>query len=76
MTLVRTNGFDGKFGWTHIYNFQDSEGNILTWFTAKTLTHGVGDIVLLSGTIKSLDEYNGDKITVVTRCKIEKCEVE
>ena len=76
VTLVKTNGFSGKFGWTYIYNFKDADGNALTWFTSKILTLAIGEEVNLSGTIKSLDEYNREKITVVTRCKIEKSEVQ
>jgi hypothetical protein len=71
VTLVRRNGFEGKFGWTNIYTFQTEDKNILTWFSTTEQTIQAGDSCFLSGKIKDRTEYKGIKQTVVTRCKVK-----
>lgn len=71
VTLVRASGFGGRYGWSNIYKFEDELGNVITWFTSKVLDLEIDDSCFLSGTIKKLDEYQGEKQTVMTRCKIE-----
>jgi hypothetical protein len=44
---------------------------MLTWFASKGVLQE-GDTVLLTGTVKKHDEYNGQKQTIMTRCKTEK----
>lgn len=58
------------YGETHyIYKFTDADGNTIVW---KTSWHDVEEDKKyhLSGKIKEHEEYNGDKQTVLTRCKI------
>ena len=54
----------------YIYLFEDTEGNIYKWNTAKFLELDNGDSVKVKGTIKDHTEYAGAKQTVLTRCKI------
>ena len=70
----RTNGFDGRYGWTNIHRF-NYNGNIITWFTSKELCLEPNTKVLLSATIKGHSEFNNEKQTTVTRAKVELNEV-
>jgi len=54
----------------YIYLFEDAEGNIYKWNTAKFLELDNGDNVKVKGTIKDHAEYAGAKQTVLTRCKL------
>ena len=68
--LTKVRSFDGRYGTTYVYTFVEGK-HIYVWFTAKLLMFEVGDPLLLSGTIKKLQEYEGEKQTVVTRCTVE-----
>jgi hypothetical protein len=48
----------------------EQNGNILTWWTGTSPDVEADDEVDVKGTIKKHDEYNGQKQTVLTRCKI------
>lgn len=54
----------------HIYTFR-YEGNAIIWKTSKGIATENGTKVHLKGTIKEHSEYDGEKQTVLTRCKIE-----
>lgn len=60
-----------KFGYTQLCEFRTAEGSILQWWTASNVEPEVGDSILLTGTIKSHDEYKGKKITTVKRCSFK-----
>jgi hypothetical protein len=70
VTFVSKSGFDGYYGYTNIYNFETKDGNKITWFSSTVQNVAVGGNYLLSGRIKDRKEYKGEKVTVVTRCKI------
>lgn len=70
VTFVRKNGFQGRFGWTNIFTFQDENDNVLIWFTATEPDIKLGDNFFISGNIKDRTEYKGLKQTVLTRVKI------
>lgn len=64
----------------HVYTFKDEAGNLIVWKTQAALEYVVddechrveeGETVQISGRIKELSEYNGDKQTVLTRCKVK-----
>lgn len=67
------------------YSFKDEQGNIFTWTASSPagIKHNtedgcfdyftpleIGNICILTGTVKEHKEYKGDKQTVLTRCKI------
>lgn len=54
----------------YVYNFEDSEGNLFTWFTGKELEVSKDDTVSLRGTVKKHTDYNGRNQTVITRCRV------
>lgn len=63
-------GFGEETMWVH--TFTDSNGNQLVWKTGKGLPLCVKDQVTITGTVKEHSEYNHQKQTVLTRCKVVK----
>lgn len=54
-----------------LFKFVTSDGSVLSWFsTTAYVPFGVGDKVVLSGTIREHREYKGFKATGMTRCKV------
>ena len=53
----------------HIHKFVDADGNIFVWKTTSYVDGEYGTELVLAGTIKEHTEYNGEKQTVLTRCK-------
>ena len=71
--LVSIRGFESRYGYSKVVKFLNGD-NIITWFTATDIKFEPGDSILLSGTIKKLDEYKGEANTIVTRCKLRSLE--
>ena len=71
VVLKSARGMETRFGWTTLIKFEDDHGNILDWWTSTDVKAEVGNRVLLTGTVKSHNEYKGNKTTAVTRCKIK-----
>jgi hypothetical protein len=65
-----------QYGCSILYIFRDDAGHIFKWFCSGTLVHESGrnaepgDIYNLKATVKSHDEYNGQKQTVINRAVI------
>lgn len=76
---VRTHGYESYYGWGAIHIFKDTNGNTFVWNTDKKLCDILGEewraqdkrICEVTGTIKAHDTYNGEKQTVLTRCKLK-----
>lgn len=75
-TLTRCHSYKTRFNWktiTHFINiFTDESGNVFVWNSTAFFDAGVGDQVILKGTIKGHSEYEGIKQTELQRCKITK----
>ena len=71
VVLKSVRGMETRFGWTTLIKFEDNCGNILDWWTSTDVKAEVGDRVLLTGTVKSHNEYKGIKSTTVTRCRLK-----
>lgn len=54
------------YGFTHLYKFVTTDDNVVVWYASKCIDENAKKI---SGTIKDHKEYNGEKQTVLTRCK-------
>ena len=54
------------YGWTHLYKFTTIDNNVLVWYASKCIDENLKKI---TGTIKDHSEYDGEKQTVLTRCK-------
>lgn len=55
----------------HVYTFRDAKGNALVWKTTSGTSAETGSRVHLKGTIKDHSEYDDEKQTVLTRCKVK-----
>ena len=63
-----TSGENNFGGMWYLYEFIDTDGNIYKWFASRAIT--LDDVVKLTGTVKSHDEYKDIKSTMLTRCKV------
>lgn len=71
VTCVGKRYIDSFYGTSLLLTFEDEEGNILTWFTKSEPAVEKGEGVILTGTFKKHEEYNGVKQTVITRVKFD-----
>ena len=71
VTLTAIRSFDGFYGTSFIYTFEYGE-DVLVWMTSSCKDIEVGEECLLTGTVKSHDEYKGVKQTKLSRCIIKK----
>lgn len=55
------------YGWTHLYKFTTADGNTLVWYASRCYE---GEPKRITGTVKDHKEYDGEKQTVLTRCKL------
>lgn len=53
-----------------IHTFKDSNGNVCIWRTSSGIDLNYGECVVIKGTVKEHSEYQEEKQTVLTRCKI------
>lgn len=79
LTYVNSFYFDTQWGTSCIHKFIDSNNNIFIWKTNNNLEKIVDNAYIsieqseqikLKGTVKEHKEYNNEKQTVLTRCKI------
>ena len=69
LKLIDDITFETAYGRGHKYSFIDEKGNSYQWTTsAKVL--GLGQTYEIRGTIKGLVKIKGDKITELTRCRV------
>ena len=80
VTLIKTVSYETCFGirtgTSFIHVMMDSNSNIITWNTSKSLWCSEynrriqeGDKFVIKGRIKQHSEYKGEQQTVLTRCK-------
>lgn len=55
------------YGWTHLYKFVTTDNNVLVWYASRVYE---GEPKRITGTVKDHKEYDGEKQTVLTRCKL------
>lgn len=70
VTIKTIRGFDSDYGYKYIYTFEYGD-DILVWFSSVRKDVQEGQQVVFSGTIKKLEEYNGVKQNVMTRCLLK-----
>ena len=76
LTLVKSVSFETHFTYygetQYIHKFEDEDGNIYIWKTSNALVEDKPiQKCILKGTIKEHSEYNTEKQTVLTRCKVK-----
>lgn len=70
LTVKGSRYIDGFYGATTLLFLTDENGNAFKWF-ASSYDADQGDVVVLDGTVKKHEEYNGLKSTVLTRCNVK-----
>lgn len=65
---------DSDFGVTVLYTLFSDTGHTFKWFASRAalgedVTPENGDFFVLKGTVKKHEDFNGQKSTVLTRCK-------
>lgn len=68
--IIMAHCYENRFGYGTMYKMIDEEKNVYTWFTSGRADMNEERTYSLKMTIKAHDEYQGQKQTVVTRCKI------
>jgi hypothetical protein len=67
--LIFTKKMESYYGVVTFYKFEDNNGNIINWFSSKDINIDVGNNYIISGTIKDLKDFNGNKETQLIRVK-------
>jgi hypothetical protein len=62
--------YEGSYGTTRKYIFQDESGNVMIWSTTSNQDLEVGKKYGVKGTIKSHEEYRHVKQTYISRCEV------
>jgi len=71
VTVLLKRYCDGIYSST-LYKFVTDEGYILIWFASGINEQlDQGDTAVITGTIKDHQDYQGNKQTIITRCKIK-----
>lgn len=78
MSIIHS--YQTEWGWTTIYKITDTDDNVFIWKTSTTaeIVDENGhctfatefDQIQITGKIKAHNEYNGEKQTVLERCKV------
>lgn len=76
LTVVLNRQWDTDWGTNTMLLMEDAEGRTFKWVASKWIGYDAGDVLEVTGTVKSHGEYNGTKQTVLTRCVIEEIEVD
>ena len=66
LTIKLRTGFDGDFGYVHIFVMEDNAGNVVVYKGTKVLGER-GDTVKVKATIKDHGERDGIAQTIITR---------
>lgn len=70
--VTSINSFQGMYGYNFIYTFA-LDKYVFIWFTSKNLEDiSINDEVILTGTIKKFEIYEGVYTTYLNRCVIKK----
>ena len=65
MTLKKYISYETQWGISKIYLFEDSQGNVYKWNSAKWIEVEEGNSLKLKGTIKDHSEYNNQKTNCI-----------
>ena len=71
MQVRNIGGFDSAYGYKWVYTFEDSDGNVYSWFTTSQQAVSVGMKCMVTGTIKAHVEYKSVFTTQLNRCVIK-----
>ncbi len=72
--FMKSQDFDGLYGFKRLHTFETSEGNVLIWWASSVPTDAdcdqlkKGVVYTFDGTVKEHKEYKGLKQTSLSRC--------
>lgn len=72
LTITVAREWDTDYGVQTMLVMEDEQRRTFKWVASKWLPYDAGDKLVITGTVKAHDEWNGIKQTVLTRCKIDK----
>jgi hypothetical protein len=71
VTLKSIRYIDGPYGVTDLYTFAGTDHRVYKWFSSRMIFNDVSDdVVKIRGTVKKHESYQGNRATVLTRCKV------
>jgi len=70
LTVTLCKAISTVYGTSHLLVMVDSDGRTFKWF-ASNCEAVVGKVLVLKGTVKAHDEYQGRYQTTLTRCKVQ-----
>lgn len=68
LTVKKLAYHDGKYGVRVMAQFEDSDGNVLVWWTGDSCPWSEGETVTIKGTVKTHTQFRGLPQTVISRC--------
>jgi hypothetical protein len=73
VTVMFETHIESEWGGAKLVKFTDGDGNEFGWFGSGVAIYDLkkGDEVILTGTVKKHDTYQGIKQTMLTRCAIQ-----
>ena len=72
LELKGVNTWEGTYGYTHMYRFVNSAGNVAIWKSSNLIQElEVGGVYTIKGTVKAHGEWKDIKQTQLTRCTVE-----
>ena len=71
MRVRNIGGYNSAYGYKWVYTFEDSDGNVYSWFTTSQQAVSVGMNCVVTGTVKAHVEYKQVFTTQLTRCIIK-----
>jgi len=70
LTLKHHFSYDGVYGVSHHYLFEDEDGNVIVWKASSSHDMIEGKKYCVKGTIKEHSEYKNIPQTLITRCEV------
>jgi hypothetical protein len=75
VAILSTRDVESMYGSSTLYMMTDNWGNTLKWFSSGSVSFEQGERLNITGTIKSIDEYQGQPQVLLTRCKVNSREL-
>lgn len=70
LECIKIIAIDTMYGTTFLHKFNDSDGNLLVWFSSSVRLEE-GKVYQGKATVKDHQAYNGENQTVLIRCKFD-----
>ena len=70
LVLKRHFVYDGTYGASHRYLFEDDDGNVIIWKSSSSHNMVEGKKYCIKGTIKEHSNYKNIDQTLITRCEV------